>query len=145
MTDLTEQGKNDVVSAPDWEKGDTRSGKYAEIEHQVEISNIGEVEESLATILEQSVVTGCKLNMADAFFLVVDKESKKAKVVIADLAEVEFIDTQSLDLREELVATNYNAILQFVRSMRSHIQRKNLMNYAKRYNNSRYLVFDRQD
>ena len=122
MTDLTHQNKNEVVSLPDWAKGKERSEKYADTEHKTEITNLDEISNSLATIFEQSVATGCKINMADAFFFVIDKENKKSNVLLADLAEIEFVDVSDVTEREKLADHNYETILQFVRGMRSHIQ-----------------------
>ncbi|NQV90265.1 hypothetical protein HQ487_02555 [Candidatus Uhrbacteria bacterium] len=122
MTDLTEQGKNEVVSLPDWLTGKERKGKYSETEHMVEIANIHEISESLAIIFEQSIATGCKFNFADVFFLVVDKESKRGKVLLGDLAEIEFVDVGDITERETLADHNYQTILHFVREMRSHLQ-----------------------
>lgn len=122
MTDLTQGGKNEVVSVPDWAIGEKRKGKYSDTEYKVELRNVEEIEEDLASILEQTVITGCLMHLPDVFFLVVNKEEKKGEIILGDIAEIEFVDEINTAKRIQLIEQNYQTILSFVREMRHHIE-----------------------
>lgn len=121
MTDLTENGKNEVVSMPDWVVGPGRKGKHADTEYKVEIANVEEVAEHLLRIFEQSVATGCRLGDADIFFLVINKDTKKAKVLLGDVWDIKFVDPTNVDVKRDLIASNYESIRLFVKEIRDHI------------------------
>ncbi|MBU0982048.1 hypothetical protein KKC94_05140 [Patescibacteria group bacterium] len=112
MTDLTNDGKNEVVALNDFEpspeeqklmeaSGEQRMYKYPR-DYILELTNIKGIEQQLSDLLKTSVEKGVLLEH-DVPFLVVDKETKEGNLVLGDLRTVFFMDVKEKDEENEVI------------------------------------------
>lgn len=102
LTDLTEGGKNEVFSMSDWSESmfSTRVGKFASekgYEKRFEISNMAGFEDQLVEIFTKACEAGSVIPW-DAFFVIVDKETKQARVIVGDISDITFADVEFKDI-----------------------------------------------
>lgn len=82
VTDLTEKGKNIVLSV-------NTQDVYA-----LELSNLQEVNDDLLDLYKKLNQNWVSLGSCDVPFLVIDKETKKGRIILGDLAEIRFVDKE---------------------------------------------------
>jgi len=120
MTDLTRDDKDALYSIPDWKRGETRVGELEGNEEKITISNPEELSVQLANLYKKVVNEGCVINLADAFFLVIDKQSYKAKIMLGDILEIDFVQIVS----EDVVEKNYMSFSIFIDEMNAHLSKE---------------------
>lgn len=120
MTDLTRNGKDAVYSIPDWKRGENRVGKLEGNEEKIAISNSEELSAQLANLYKKVVDEGCVINLADAFFLVIDKQDRKAKIMLGDILEIDFVQNVS----EDVVEKNYMSFSIFIDEINTHLSKE---------------------
>ena len=93
VTDLTENGKNMVLSAT-----------TEDFCKDLELSNTQEINNELLDIYQKLNHNRVRLGRYDVPFLVVDKETKEGKIILGDLGNVRFKESEkfSQELIEEL-------------------------------------------
>jgi hypothetical protein len=128
MTDLTQNGKNEVVSVPDWGGGPEREGKFFQTDYKVVISNAEQLSQSLADLFEQTVEKGCLVAYPDAFFMIVNKTTKEGSVIFGDLLEINFISVPDDPvLHEFFMDNNFEIFRSFILGMTKHTQSEPLL------------------
>lgn len=122
MTDLTQNGKKDVVSLTDWWERGGRKGKFAETDYKIEIFNIEQFSESIADLFDKTIKNGCQLGHRDAFFIILDKSSKEAQIILGDL---NLITIRELPLSSQqqqlLVEHNFSIFERFLSDLEGHL------------------------
>jgi hypothetical protein len=126
MTDLSQGGQNEVLSDTDWETYKDKRGKYYESEKKFKISNSKDLSQKAADVFRQLVIKGC-IAHNDVFFLVINKETGIAGLLLGDLHGVKFYSdnsfkeySSSVDLLEE----NYAQINEFIDRLNEHLDKE---------------------
>lgn len=124
MTDLTRDGKADVYSVMDWAMINERRGKLSNTGKRVLISNAEQLSEQISDLYAQACAKSVRLTSTDIFFLVVDKDTEKARIILGDLSGVEFPEDQPYANAEE----NHHTLCLFIDYMNERLKLKNQLN-----------------
>jgi hypothetical protein len=86
LTDLTEGGKVDCISIVDFISEGRRSPRPQL--PLIELVNPDEIIDQVLLILERSIENGIILSSVDIYFLLVNKETRRGRVIVGDLERV---------------------------------------------------------
>lgn len=134
MEDLSREGKSEVISTPDFGiveyKNETRKGKFYDQRETIkfEIKNIQELNQNLATLYQQLLQEGFHIlpkkngnPSANMFYLVIDKQTQIARVLLWDLTRVKKEMITDQEQYDQIAADNRRAFATFVERMNKYL------------------------
>ncbi len=112
VTDLTENGKYEILSAV-----------TMDFHEAIQLSNSEEVNNQLSEIYQLLNINRVRLGSFDVPFLIIDKETKRGKIILGDLARIRFKEDESF-AKKSIEEYNLKNLQDFAR----HINDKFLIN-----------------
>lgn len=132
MTDLTKNGKNEVVSVLDFVQLYGLKGKFSGKEIELRLSNSDEVSKQIANLYKISIDKQVIIQSCDAPFLVIEKDANYGSIILGDLGTVH----DDLKVEDGSPVENLYHLTEFIDRMNKHLR------YADQISNS-YLFLER--